>query len=106
MSDQTFEPVTYDPANVLIEETGLTRDELSNLAPRLVAARDEVLADLRLLNSGATVLPAKQPLDAGFIDLPDRLLDAYRRDGEASEVGRILSASRRLSETVDRVVVI
>jgi glucose-6-phosphate isomerase len=106
MSDRTFEPVTYDPANVLIEETGLTRDELSNLAPRLVAARDEALADLRLLNSGATVPPVKQPLDAGFIDLPDRLLDAYRRDGEASEVGRILSASHRLGATVDRVVVI
>ncbi|MFL6230074.1 MAG: glucose-6-phosphate isomerase [Pyrinomonadaceae bacterium] len=106
MSDEKFAPVTYDPANVLIEGTGLTRDELSGLAPRLTAARDETLADLQLLNSGAAVPPAKQPLDAGFIDLPERLLADYHRDTEASEVGRILSAARRLAETVDRVVVV
>jgi glucose-6-phosphate isomerase len=106
MSEQPFEPVTYDPANVLIEGTGLTRDELSSLSPRLVAARDEALADLQLLNSGAAVPPEKQPLDAGFIDLPDRLLGEYRRDNESSEVGRIIAAARRLGETVDRVVVI
>jgi glucose-6-phosphate isomerase len=106
MNEQSFKLVTYDPSNVLIEGAGLTAEELSKLSPRLNAARDEVLADLQLLNSGAAIPAQKQPLDAGFIDLPDRLLDEYRRDKESSEVGRILSATRRLNEMVDRVVVI
>ena len=33
-----------------------------------------------------------QPLDAGFIDLPQKLLDEHRRKGDASELGRILTA--------------
>ncbi|MDT7605255.1 MAG: glucose-6-phosphate isomerase [Acidobacteriota bacterium] len=106
MNDQSFKPVTYDPSNVLIEGTGLSASELTKLAPRLVAARDEVLADLEMVNTGATVPSAKQPLDAGFIDLPDRLLAAYRSDNDASEVGRIISAAQRLGEMVDRFVVI
>jgi glucose-6-phosphate isomerase len=51
--------------------------------------------------------PAKlRPLDSGFIDYPTYLLDQYRRKGDTSELGRILTQAKRLSQEVDRVVVL
>jgi glucose-6-phosphate isomerase len=99
-------PITYDPTNVFLPRTGLNRADLAALAPRLEAARSETLADVELRRSGASVPTEKQPLDAAFIDLPERLLAAYRAQRDASEVGRILAAARRLSDEVDRVVVL
>jgi glucose-6-phosphate isomerase len=90
----------------MIPGTGLSPDALAWLAPRLEAARKEVLDDLQLWHSGHPVPKAKEPLDAGFMDLPDRLLQEYRQQGATSTVGRIQATARRLSETVDRVVVL
>ncbi|MBN2023042.1 MAG: glucose-6-phosphate isomerase [Pirellulales bacterium] len=99
-------PITYDPAGVLIRETGLSAADLAWLGPRLEAARNEVLDDLALWHSGEPVPKEKQPLDAGFIDLPERLLDQYRAKGDQSELGRILATGNRLAGQVDRVVVL
>ena len=49
-------------------------DDLSKLLPRLTAARDEVLADVQLWDTGGPVPKEKDPLDAGFFGMPDRLL--------------------------------
>jgi len=106
MSTVTVEPLTYDPAGVLIPQTGLTSDDLSGLSPRLEAARREVFADLALWHRGGPIPPDKQPLDAAFIDLPERLLDEHRREREGGELGRILAAAQRLGETAERVVVL
>ncbi|HEX8473842.1 MAG TPA: hypothetical protein VF666_07390 [Pyrinomonadaceae bacterium] len=106
MINYNFEPIVYDPSNTLIGDTGLAREDLENLTPRLEDARREVLSDLELLRSGAAIPDSKKPLDAGFIDFPERLLDEYRQRGGASEIGRILTAAQQLSEMVDRVVVI
>ncbi len=102
--------ISYDPQGVLFPEHGLTADDLPGLASKLNAARDEVLADGKLWAEGGDVPPEKNPLDAGFQELPERLLAEYRKQdsasGAASEVGRIVATADRLAAAVDRVVVL
>jgi glucose-6-phosphate isomerase len=52
------------------------------------------------------VPPELQPLDSGFIDLPQKTLDEYRRKSEASLLGRILARAGRLRADADRVVIL
>ena len=98
--------ILYDPSATLIPETGISREDLAWLTPRLLAARQEVLDDLQLWHSRGPVPAAKQPLDAAFIDMPQRLLDEYHSQGAKSEVGRIIATADRLAQQVDRVVVL
>ncbi len=106
MSIRTIEPLTYDPRGAFLPETGIAPADLEALRPRLLAARDEVLADATMWAKGSAVPPEKQPLDAGFMFLPDRLLAEYRADGPKSEVGRIIAAVKRVADEVDRVVIL
>jgi glucose-6-phosphate isomerase len=106
MTTRATAPLTYDQRGVMLPGTGLAPEDLSALAPRLEAARRQVLSDVALWHGGGPVPPERQPLDAGFIDLPDRLLADYRQHREASQLGRILAAARRLNELVDRVVLL
>ncbi len=99
-------PLQYNPAAVFLPQHGLDRQAVAELAPRLEAARDEVLADAELWQSGGPVPEAKQPLDAGFFGLPERILAEYRELRDTSELGRIIACGRRLAETVDRLVVL
>jgi len=98
--------LSYDPSGVLIEETGLREQDFETLAPKLENARREVLADAAVFNSGAPVPAEKVPLDAGFIELPNRLLAEYDENGPTSELGRIIAAGNALAEQVDRLVVL
>jgi glucose-6-phosphate isomerase len=100
------ELLTYDPQGVFLSEHGITRDELKSIAERLDDARDQVLADAQLWADGVEIPPEKQPLDAGFHELPDRMLAEYRSHGARSEVGRIKAAADRLSAAVDDVVIL
>ncbi len=98
--------ITYNPAGVLLPEHGLAADALASFAPQLEAAREEVLADAKLWASGGSPPEEKEPLDAGFHEMPERLLAEYREQGSSSEVGRILATADRLTSVVDRVVVL
>ncbi len=100
------EMITYDPQGVLLPEHGLSTDDLPGLAPKLNEARDEVLADGKLWAEGGDVPAEKNPLDAGFQELPGRLLAEYAEQGATSEVGRILTTADGLAAAVDRVVVL
>lgn len=73
---------------------------------RLLAARDEVLADVTLLRSQQPIPAEKEPLDAGFIDLPRRLLDDDARSTSASLLRQIDTVSATLRDALDRVVVL
>lgn len=99
-------PIQFDPQGSIDERHGITTKQLAELGPRLIAARDEILhVDLELFASG--VVPTdKQPLDAGFIEMPERLLDDYHLRRDDSELGQILLTARRIQEAVDRVVVL
>lgn len=107
MSTTTFPAIAYDPAGCFLEKTGISRRDLEQLYPRLEAARREVLdTDLQLFHSGGPIPKDKEPLDAGFFELPERILQEYQQARQASELGRILKVAHRLREAVDRVVVL
>ena len=100
------EPIQYDPRGVYGAADGELRGSRAEIMPRLDAARRETLADVELYRSGQTVPAEKRPLDAAFIDLPQRLLDDYHARKDGSDVGRMLAATDRLASEVDRVVVL
>lgn len=99
-------PIQLDIQGAFQPEFGVTETELAALQPALVQAQKEVLeADAKAYASGK--IPAeKDPLDHGFLDLPDRLLAEYQEKRAESELGRIMSAAAKLREKVDRVVVL
>lgn len=102
-----IKPLTFNYDGSLIPEYGISESQIKALEPRLLAARDEVIqADLTLFASGETVPAEKQPLDAGFHEMPERILDAYQSDRPNSELGRILETATKLRERVDKVVVL
>ena len=72
------EPHDNDPIRSERRVFGARRDSavprLRSLEPRLLAVRDEVLADAAAVGQRRPVPPEKQPLDAGFHELPERLL--------------------------------
>jgi glucose-6-phosphate isomerase len=79
------------------------------LAPDLVNAMRQLLNVVRGQIAAERELPAgadRQQAQAGFIDLPHKLLDQHRRKGDASELGRVLNIAQRLRDEVDRVVVL
>lgn len=101
-----MELLRYDSSGAMLAETGLDADDLPQLADRLEAARDEVLADLDLWKSGDSVPQAKQPLDAGFIDLPEQLLAEFAETPETSILGRLQTTAKRIAASSDRVLVL
>ena len=98
--------IQYKPDGALLRPGGVSTDDLTALAPKLESARTEVLADAELWAAGGEVPGDKQPLDAGFHLLPDRLLDELKAQGSQSELARIKATADRLAGLVDRVVVL
>jgi glucose-6-phosphate isomerase len=92
----------WTPAAELRAQHFLSPAKLRDLVPRIMQVRSQVAAEREL----KTVPPEMQPLDAGFIDLPQQLLDQHRRKGEASTLGRVLKIGERLRNEVDRVVIL
>jgi glucose-6-phosphate isomerase len=92
----------WTPAAELRARHFLEPARLRALVPQLLQVRSQVAAERELLQ----VPPELQPLDAGFIDLPQATLDNFRRKGDASDLGRILGKAARLRAQVDRVVVL
>jgi len=92
----------WTPLAELQSANFLSPDRLEQMRTLLSAVRGQVAAERELLNP-----PAKlQPLQAGFIDLPQKMLDQYRRKGDASELGKLLRIANRLKENTDRCVVL
>lgn len=109
MRRKKIRPLSYDYSAVIVpddappivRQTALSEADLRWLAPRLVAARQEVLDNLALFVGGGPVPKEKQPLDAAFLDLPERMLDEDR-----SLLEQIQATGDRLAATVDRVLVL
>ena len=80
----------------------LPMSRLKELQPLLLQVRSQVAAERDIQQPA----PELQPLEAGFIDLPQKTLDSDRRHGEASDLGRILTLAARLREQTDRVVIL
>jgi glucose-6-phosphate isomerase len=109
------EAVTYDYQGLLVPPSEewtpvaelrarhlLPPARLRDLVPRLQQVRSQVAAEREL----AQVPAELQPLDTGFIDLPQKTLDQHRRQGEVSVLGRILSRAAQIRAEADRVVVL
>jgi glucose-6-phosphate isomerase len=92
----------WSPAAELRTQNLLPPNKLREIAPRIMQVRSQVATERELSSPPADL----QPLHAGFIDLPQKLLDQHRRVGESSTLGRILKIAGRLREEVDRVVVL
>lgn len=98
--------ITYDPRGVFLPEHGITLAELTALSVALDEARDEVLANAQLWADGVEPSAEMSPCDAGFHDLPDRMLADYRNFGAASELAAIKAAADRLSAAAHSVVIL
>ena len=106
---QPLAPIAYDysgliapkDASQLVQQTGLVDANLKWLAPRLASVRQQVLDSLALYERGGPVPVEMQPLDAGFIGLPERLLNQDR-----PLLDRIDAVGDRLAKEVDRVLVL
>ena len=95
-------PEAWTPLAELQAQHLLSGERVEQMRPLLSAVRGKVASERELINP-----PAKDlPLQPGFIDLPQKTLDAYRRKGEGSELGRVLRLAQRLKENTDRVVVL
>lgn len=92
----------WTPAAEMRARHFLSAAKLRELGDRLMKVRSQIAAERELKQPP----PELQPLDAGFIDLPQQLLDSYRRQGESSILGKILSRTQAMREQVDRVVVL
>lgn len=95
-------PEAWTPLAELQAQHFLSPDRLDALKPLLNQVRGRVAAEREL-----QAVPAKdQPLQPGFINLPQQLLDGFRRKQDASDLGKVIRIANRLKETVDRVVVL
>ena len=86
--------------NAHAAEQLLTLRQLRDLHPRLNKARDEMRRDIELFNAGSGIPVHKLPLDAGFIEYPQRLLD------NDAELSRIEQVAAELRAETDSVVVL
>jgi glucose-6-phosphate isomerase len=92
----------WTPAAELRDRHFLSPNRLKEMVPHLIQARSQVAADREMRN----IPPEALPLDAAFIDLPQQTLDQYRRKGDASELGKVLTLASQLRDEADRVVIL
>lgn len=101
-----MDPLRYDPRGALLDNTGITGNDLFVLGPKLNAARDALTADVQIFNRKEPLPADKTPLDAGFIELPEKLLEEFQTHRATSELQLIQDSAARLRAEVDRVVVL
>ena len=93
---------SWTPLAELQSQHFLSPEKVDAIKPVAMAVRGRIAAERELHD-----VPAKdQPLQSGFIDLPQKLLDGFRRKQDASELGRVIRTANRLKENFDRVVVL
>ena len=92
----------WTPLGELQAQHFLSADRVDGMKQSLVSVRMQIASEREMANAP----PKLKPLDAGFIDLPQRLLDQHRRKGEASELGRVMAQAQKMRDAVDRVVVL
>lgn len=80
----------------------LSPARIKALSQQVMQIRSQVAAERELQQ----VPPELKPLEPGFIDLPQRLLDQHRRKGDASDLGKVINKAGRLRDLVDRVIII
>jgi glucose-6-phosphate isomerase len=95
--------IQYDPSAA---HKLLKASHLKEIEPDILSAREEIAQDVELLKSERKIPSEKEPLDAGFINLPASLLDEYQRNQSGSLTSRLESTASQLSEEIDRLVIL
>lgn len=92
----------WTPAAEMRHQHFLSAAKLRDLIPRVLQVRSQVATERDLKQ----VPPEMLPLDAGFIDLPQKLIDQQRRQNETSVLGRVADLATRMRAEVDRFVIL
>lgn len=92
----------FTPLSELQTSHFLSATRVREIVPQMMQVRGQVAADREMQDPP----PEARPIDAGFINLPQDLLDNFRRKKDQSDVGRILRLAARLRENCDRVIVL
>jgi len=92
----------WTPASELRQQHFLSADVLQELTPRVLQVRSQLATERELKQ----IPPKLQPLQAGFINLPQTLLEQHKRQGDACVLGRVLRLAATMREEVDRFVVL
>ncbi|CAN5260608.1 glucose-6-phosphate isomerase [soil metagenome] len=92
----------WTPLTELQSQHFLAPDKLDGVRTKLNAIRGQVASERELQNPP----PKLQPLQVGFIDAPQKLLDQFRRKGDASELGKINRIAQRVRDNCDRFVIL
>jgi glucose-6-phosphate isomerase len=92
----------WTPAGELRAANYLPPSKLRDLNQRLMQVRSQIATERELKNPP----PEMVPLDSGFIDLPQKLLDEHRKKPDASVLGRTLAIADRMKTDFDRVVLL
>ena len=80
--------LSFDYSGSLLKDTGIAQAQIDELSQTLETIRDEMYSvDLVQFHEQTEVTPERQPLDAGFMDLPDRMLSAYDASRDDCELG-------------------
>ncbi|MCU0710549.1 MAG: glucose-6-phosphate isomerase [Pirellula sp.] len=103
----TLQPLRFDYSGALGASHGIDQKEIDGLLPQLAAIRDEMMStELEMLAKKIPTPAAMEPLDAGFVMMPARLLKEYESDRSGSELGRLFKRANQIHALVDRVVVL
>ncbi|QEG28838.1 Glucose-6-phosphate isomerase [Gemmata obscuriglobus] len=93
---------TWTPLAELQQQHLLPPEKVDEVKQWATSVRGQVVAERELQNPP----PKMRPLQPGFIDLPQKMLDGYNRRQDLSDLGKVLRHAQRLRDTVDRVVVV
>jgi len=86
---------------------GIDHEQWLQLLPELGCIRDAMMTtELDMLSGKLPTPPSMDPLDAGFVTMPDRLLSEYESNRQGSQLGRLFKRATHLHKIVDRVVVL
>lgn len=103
----TLRPLRFDPTGAMLPNYGFNTEQMSELLPKLGGIRDAMMTTELEMLAGNLRIPAEmEPLDAGFVTMPDRLLAEYEANRQGSELGRLFKRATHLHQIVDRVVVL
>jgi glucose-6-phosphate isomerase len=92
----------WSPAAELRAQHFLPLVALKELIPRLTQVRSQVATE----REPRPVPPEMAPLDAGFIDLPQKLLDEHRKKPDIGVVGNVQRLAGKLRDQCGRVVIL
>ena len=95
--------ISFDPSAALATEPD---NRFAASSGALEAARNEVLADVKLFKSGAAVPDKKQPFEPRFVTWPEDLLKDMEQNGVDSLIVQIERCAERLRRASDSVVVL